>query len=150
MSALLPSITRQLMPMPVDASVHFQDPFLYIDRQSRQLQRDFQILLDAQSAGLSAGFSGPTQDDILSNGSSTPTPSLLSSPRSAVTIPVRQPLKKKIGLRSARRGILKSMNDILSIKEQELRIISSEFRDPEWPGEAEGGESDSGGAQSGN
>src|SRR5207247_6152789 len=102
MSGFFPNnINRQLTSGPFELSILHHDPFLYIERQARQLQRDFQTLLDAQSAGLTAGLSRSAQDDILSNGSSTPTPSQLTSVQNAMTIPIRQPLKKKIGLRSA-------------------------------------------------
>jgi hypothetical protein len=121
------NIKRQSMSAPVEVSIHHHDPFLYVERQARQLQRDFQTLLDAQNAGLTAGLSGPAQDDVSSNRSSTPTPSQLTSPRSATTVPIRQPLEKKFGLRSARRGILKTMNDLLCLKEEERRIIGSEL-----------------------
>ncbi|PGH14680.1 hypothetical protein AJ79_02846 [Helicocarpus griseus UAMH5409] len=138
MSALLPYGTGQqlqlLNPVPPDASAHHHyDSFLHIERQSRQLQRDLQTLLDAQSAGLAAGLSGSSAsgDDTTSNGSLTPTPTSTqfgSSPRNAITIPVRQPPKKKIGLRGARRGILKTMHNLLSLKEEERQLIDSELK----------------------
>ncbi|PGG98295.1 hypothetical protein AJ80_09556 [Polytolypa hystricis UAMH7299] len=118
---------QRLVPVPPDVVIHHHDPFLIIQRQSKQLERDLQTLLDAQSAGLTAHLSGSPHDDVLSTGSSTPTPSQLHSSRTAITIPVRQPPRKKIGLRGARRGILKSMHELLSLKEEETRIINSEI-----------------------
>ncbi|OJD19902.1 hypothetical protein AJ78_00096 [Emergomyces pasteurianus Ep9510] len=133
MSTLLPYDNGQtrLIPVPPDVAVHHYDSFLHIERQSRQLQRDLQTLLDAQSNGLAAGLSGSARDDSTSNGSMTPTPTstqLGSSPRNALTIPVRQPVKKRIGLRGARRGILKTMHTLLSLKEEERRLIDSELK----------------------
>ncbi|KAK2795809.1 hypothetical protein FQN52_003659 [Onygenales sp. PD_12] len=122
---------QRLMPVPLDASARHYDSFLLLERQARQLQHELQSLLDAQSAGLAAGLSGRPDDDILSNGSLTPTPSSVQfgSPRNAITIPVRQPPKKKVGLRGARRGILKKMNALLTLKEEEHQIIGSELAD---------------------
>lgn len=121
--------SQNLAPVPVDASVHHQDPFLYIERQSRHIQRHLQVLLDAQSDGLIAGLSGNTQEDALSNGSSTPTASNISSSRPPATIPVRQPPKRNIGLRGARRGILKAMNELSSLKEEENITIDAQLKD---------------------
>jgi hypothetical protein len=129
MASRLPPNNRNLVPVPVDASMLHRDPFLYLERQSRHIQRHFQVLLDAQSEGLIAGLSGVTQEDVLSNGSSTPTASLVSSPRAPATIPIRQPPKRKIGLRGARRGILKSMNELLNVKEEEHQTIDTQLKD---------------------
>ncbi|EEH46979.1 uncharacterized protein PADG_03077 [Paracoccidioides brasiliensis Pb18] len=135
MSTLLPYNSSQprVVPVPPDVSIHCYDSFLHIERQSRQLQRDLQTLLDAQSVGLAAGLSGSTRDESTSSGSLTPTPSpptRFGSLRSnTVTTPVRQPTKKKIGLRGARCGILKIMHTLLSVKEEERRLIDSELRD---------------------
>ncbi|KAH8700174.1 hypothetical protein BGW36DRAFT_373566 [Talaromyces proteolyticus] len=136
MSTLLPYTDatfpdRRSAPMPYAAR---PDPFVYIDRQAKHLQHHIQSLLDAQSEGLLAGLSGrPTNDDdVLSNGSSTPTPTIsaIASPgRPARTIPVRQPPKKKIGLRAARKGILRSMNELLTLREEEKRVIQSRIRE---------------------
>ncbi|EEQ87991.2 Atg28p, partial [Blastomyces dermatitidis ER-3] len=131
MSTLLPYDNGQIQLIPPELAVQHYDSFLHIERQSRQLQRDLQTLLDAQSAGLAAGLSGPAGDDTTSNGSLTPTPTpsqFSSSSHSAITIPVRQPAKKKIGLRGARRGILKTMHTLLSLKEEERRLIDSELK----------------------
>ncbi|KKZ64346.1 hypothetical protein EMCG_09662 [[Emmonsia] crescens] len=131
MSTLVPydNSQKRLIPVPPDVAVHQYDSFLHIERQSRQLQHDLQTLLDAQSAGLAAGLSGSAGDDTTSNGSLTPTPTQLgSSPRNALIIPVRQPPKKRIGLRGARRGILKTMHTLLSLKEEERRLIDSELK----------------------
>ncbi|EEP77875.1 predicted protein [Uncinocarpus reesii 1704] len=118
--------TSKLLPVPLSTAVRHSDPFVLIERQSRQLQDDLQLLLDAQSAGLSAGLSN-TANDYRSTGSSTPTPSHLASPRTTMTIPIRQPTRKKISLKGARRGILKSMDELLTLKEEERRIVDVEI-----------------------
>ncbi|OAX84602.1 hypothetical protein ACJ72_01029 [Emergomyces africanus] len=98
MSTLLPydNSQKRLIPVPSDIAVRHYDSFLHIERQSRQLQRDLQTLLDAQSAGLAAGLSGSAGDGSTTNGSLTPTPTQLgSSPRNTLTIPVRQPSEEE-------------------------------------------------------
>lgn len=121
--------SSQLKPVPKDVSIRHHDSFMHIERQSKQLQQDLQTLLDAQSAGLSAGLSDPAQDGTPSNGSSTPTATASNSPHPPIIVPVRQPRKKKIGLREARRGILRSMHQLLSLKEEGRNIIDSEMSD---------------------
>ncbi|GAD93491.1 conserved hypothetical protein [Paecilomyces variotii No. 5] len=123
MSILLPHRDRRLKPLPLEASIHSHDPLLYIERQTKHLQRNLQTLLDAQSEGLLAVLSGSDQDDAVSTTNSNPTPSVSSSSR-APTVPVRQPAHKKIGLHAARRGILKSMRQLLALKEEEQRILT--------------------------
>lgn len=107
------------------------NPLLYIERQSRYLQRQIQSLLDAQSDGLLAGMQSPVHvnNDVFSNASSTPPASATGSrERSLRTIPVRQPPKKKIGLRAARKGILRSMSDLLSLREEEKRFLRRQIQ----------------------
>ncbi|KAL1989229.1 hypothetical protein VTN96DRAFT_3776 [Rasamsonia emersonii] len=125
----IPLPDRRNAPVPLEASMQHNDPFLYVERQARHLQQNIQSLLDAQSEGLLAGLSGPRNDEAFSNGSSTPTVSGVSSPKGAPTIPVRQPPKKKIGLRAARKGILRSMHELLSVKEEEKRIIAARIQE---------------------
>lgn len=104
------------------------DPLLFIERQAKQLQQDMQRYLDAQSEGLLVGLSGGLPEDTSSNGSRTPTPST-ASPRHgrAIPIPVRQPPKRKIGLRGARRGITRAIQDFQRLKEEEHRILDSQL-----------------------
>lgn len=111
---------QPLKPLPIRASVHHQDPLLYIDRQTKHIERNLQVLIDAQSEGLLAGLSGPQQDDT----SSSSEPS-----NKQVTIPVRQPAPKKIGLRAARKGIFNSIYDLLKLREEERELLG--FRDGE-------------------
>ena len=102
-----------------------------ISRQEAHLQSTLQHFLDAQSDGLLAGLaSGPPQDETSSTGSRTPTTTYSSpggprKPRSI--IPVRQPPKKKVGLKGARRGIARAISDLASLKLEEGRILESEL-----------------------
>ena len=102
-----------------------------ISRQEAHLQSTLQHFLDAQSDGLLAGLaSGPPQDETSSTGSRTPTTTYSSpggpgKPRSI--IPVRQPPKKKVGLKGARRGIARAISDLASLKFEEGRILESEL-----------------------
>lgn len=123
MSTSLAYTDKHLKPLPIRASVHHQDPLLYIGRQTKHIQRNLQVLIDAQSDGLLAGLSGPERDDTPSSESYTPTSSEPGSHQSRMTVPVRQPAAKKIGLRAAREGIFKSIYDLLKLREEERELL---------------------------
>ncbi|KAH1987972.1 hypothetical protein KXW88_000158 [Aspergillus fumigatus] len=123
MSAIFPKNAKQnLLSLPLRTPTSQQDPLLYIDRQTKYIQRSLQVFIDAQSDGLLAGLAGNPHTDSTSNQSSTPTE--LSRSKSPSTIPVRQPVARKIGLREAREGIFKSIYDLLKLKEKEREILS--------------------------
>lgn len=122
MSILFPQRDRRDKYL-IGAAAYHHDPLLYIERQVKHIQRHLQILIDAQSEGLLAGLTGSRQDDVLSNDSPARTSSDLSSSRGPSTVPVRQPGKRKIGLRAAREGILKFIYDLLKLREEERGII---------------------------
>ncbi|EAW10314.1 uncharacterized protein ACLA_047830 [Aspergillus clavatus NRRL 1] len=112
-----------LLPLRPGNSALQQDPLVYIDRQTKYIQHNLQVLIDAQSDGLLAGLGGtPQTTDSVSNGSFTLTE--LSRPRSPPTVPVRQPVARNIGLRAAREGIFKSIYDLLKLREEERNILS--------------------------
>ena len=101
-----------------------------LTRQDAHLQAHLQELLDAQSEGLLAGLGADPQDTASSTSSRTPIASesgrrTSSKPRSV--IPVRQPQPKKIGLRSARRGISKTIRQLAEIKNEEARVLQDEI-----------------------
>ncbi|PYI04060.1 hypothetical protein BO78DRAFT_179438 [Aspergillus sclerotiicarbonarius CBS 121057] len=124
MSTILPQDrSKYLPPLPIGTSSHHQDPFVYIDRQAKHIQRNLQILIDAQSEGLLAGLAGPQRDGTLSSGSYTPTSETSNSQRPS-TIPVRQPAQEKIGLSAARQGIFRSIYDLLKLREEEREILT--------------------------
>lgn len=105
--------------------MYHHNPLLYVDRQSKHIQRNLQILIDAQSEGLLAGLAQQQPEDT-SDGSFTPTSSRVSRSRSPSTIPARQPVPKKIGLKAARQGISQSIYDLLKLREEEREILSSQ------------------------
>jgi hypothetical protein len=122
MSALFPKNAREsLLSLPLRRPTSQQDPLLHIDRQTKHIQRKLQVLIDAQSDGLLAGLAGTPHTDSNSNQSFSPTE--LSRSKTSSTIPVRQPVARKIGLREAREGIFKSIYDLLKLKEEERDIL---------------------------
>lgn len=120
-----------LRPAPFSVSLtHHSDPLLPLNRATKSLQRTIQSLLDAQSEGLLAGISSSNdQDNVSSNGSLTPTPTMSSTTTSCKleTVPVRQPLAKEISLRAARCGLSRSMYDFAARKHEEERIINQQI-----------------------
>jgi len=110
------------------------DPLLVIERKERAIQQELQILLDAQSAGLVQGFGGhvPGSDGMSDTGSSTPTigrPAGRSRERDRGPgiVPVRQPRKKVLSLRGARRALLKDIGTLAGVKEEESRFLDQEI-----------------------
>lgn len=112
------------------------DPLLVLERRERAIQAELQNLLDAQSAGLVQGFGGSAQTDVSSDaGSSTPTTrSLAGRERSrdmrdgrGGVVPVRQPKKKPLSLRGARKGLLKDMGSLVEVKNEEGAILEGEI-----------------------
>ncbi|CAF9929888.1 hypothetical protein IMSHALPRED_008025 [Imshaugia aleurites] len=107
------------------------DALITISRQEAHLQITLQHLLDAQSEGLLAGLTGgPPQAETSSTGSRTPTVAYSSpgGPRKQRSIvPVRQPAKRKLGLKGARRGIARAMSDLANLKIEEGRILEEEL-----------------------
>ncbi|KAF7517208.1 hypothetical protein PCG10_001526 [Penicillium crustosum] len=128
MSTLLQQSFRgkRLPPVPVGASTYHHDPLLYVERQTKHIQHNLQVLIDAQSEGLLSVLAGPQADDI-SAGTLTPTMSSNASrSQSPPTVPTRQPAPKKIGLRAAREGIFQSIYDLLKLREEEREILVSQ------------------------
>lgn len=105
--------------------MYHHDPLLYVERQSKHIQSNLQILIDAQSEGLVSGLARPQPDDT-SDGSFTPTSSRASQARSPLAIPAKKSPAKKIGLRAARQGIFQSIYDLLKLREEEREILSSQ------------------------
>lgn len=126
-----------------------------LQRRERALQNDIQKYLDVQSTGLSAGLGrgplnpspspGPSSDggrgggggsrDSRGSRSNTPTaeslagrslrlPTDRATPTGAV-IPVRQPKPRKMGLRTARLGLARSISLLADLKAEEDETLSS-------------------------
>lgn len=117
------------------------DPLLVLERKERAIQQELQILLDAQSAGLIQGFGGEGKAESVDGseaGSSTPTSrsvlrdgsgsgSRTRNGNGKGIVPVRQPKRKIIGLRAARRGLLRDMGELVGIKDEETGILNGEI-----------------------
>ena len=110
------------------------DALLSLSRQEAHLQSTLQSLLDAQSEGLLAGLArdGASRDDVASSttsGSRTPT-TMIAEPtahlQSQSVMPVRQSVKKKVGLRGARRGIARAITNLANLKGEEGRVLEDE------------------------
>ena len=106
------------------------EALIALARQSTYLQNQLQDLLDAQSEGLLAGLgadnASSTKSQTLPASTSNFDSHSISNSTSA-QIPARQPKPKKIGLRKARRGISRSMSDLVRIKDEEAHVLESEL-----------------------
>ncbi|RMZ79216.1 hypothetical protein DV738_g3526, partial [Chaetothyriales sp. CBS 135597] len=123
---------------PLSAStLHYEDAFLPVERAAKALQRNIQTYLDAQSERLATharhNDDYGVDDDVSSAASPSPSTSLNRStamswrqPAGIKTVPIRQPPQKKISLRGSRRGLARAMDELVQLKEQELRIIERE------------------------
>ncbi|KAL4929125.1 uncharacterized protein BDV17DRAFT_281640 [Aspergillus undulatus] len=124
MSTIIPPhMGRSLVPLPLRTSASHQDPLLHVERQAKHIQRNLQHLIDAQSEGLLAGL-GSQQSGESTLNESHAFSSEMASPKMSSGVPARQPVGKKISLRSAREGIYTSMYDLIRLREQEQEILS--------------------------
>ncbi|KAJ8116540.1 hypothetical protein OPT61_g2053 [Boeremia exigua] len=112
------------------------DDVLSLQRRARHLERQLQQLLDAQADGLMNGLNGTdaTLDDAVSTGSTTPT---VSSVRSADKNTdsgedQRRLPSKKVGLSTARRGIFRRIQQLASIKAEELNMLDEGLRELQY------------------
>lgn len=125
------NLDPRLLSRMTSIKIPQSDALIAISRQEAHLQSTLQHFLDAQSEGLLAGLtSGQPQDGTSTTGSRTPTTAYsslggLGKPRT--TVPVRQPAKKKIGLKGARRGIARAISDLASLKTEEAKILDGEL-----------------------
>ncbi|KAL4899766.1 hypothetical protein BDW74DRAFT_162967 [Aspergillus multicolor] len=129
MSAIFSNMSHSLVPLPLRTTTNHQDPLVHVERQAKHIQRNLQLLIDAQSEGLLAGLGGQQPEASVVESYASPSQSQLHSPRGASTVPARQPRQKKIGLRAAREGIFASMQDLMRLREEELEIIASRQED---------------------
>ncbi|KAJ6104520.1 hypothetical protein N7523_010840 [Penicillium sp. IBT 18751x] len=125
MSTLLPFRDKRLSPTPMGASTYHHDPLVHVERQSKHIQNNLQILIDAQSEGLLSGLARAEPDNT-SDGSFTPTSSRASQARSPSNKSARTSPTKNIGLRAARQGIFQSIYDLLKLREEEREILSAQ------------------------
>ncbi|KAJ5824146.1 hypothetical protein N7447_006486 [Penicillium robsamsonii] len=119
-------LSKRLPSVPPAASIYHHDPLLHVERQTKHIQRNLQLLIDAQSEGLLSVLAGPQRDQISARTLTPTLPSNGSRPQSPSTVPPRQPTPKKIGLRAAREGIFQSIYDLLKLREEEREILTSQ------------------------
>ena len=103
------------------------DSLLALARQESHLQTGLQKLLDAQSEGLLSGL-GHAPKEASSAGSRTPTTDSGSRgfQRPGPIVPVRQPSKRRLGLRGARREISRAILQLADLKDQEVTVLEDE------------------------
>jgi len=110
------------------------DDLLALQRRARHLEKQLQELLDAQADGLVGGLSGQdpktNTDDLVSNGSTTPTASSIRSTDRGTAKGDKElpPRKKKIGLNAARLGISKRIRQLAHVKAEELDLLDEDLR----------------------
>lgn len=117
------------------SSIRPTNPILPLRRRERALQQSLQAMLDAQSTGLLAGVEATDTSPFGSQGSSTPTTSRAVSLASksgrnmalSGVLPIRQPRTKPVGLKGARRGLLRDMHELAKLKEEELMYIEDDM-----------------------
>ncbi|KAH8594731.1 hypothetical protein B0O99DRAFT_624582 [Bisporella sp. PMI_857] len=112
--------------LPIRRASRGADPLVNLERRERAIQQELQVLLDAQSSGLVHGFGGDVNDRVSDAGSSTPTASTRETRSRGVT-PVRQPRKKAIGLKAARRGLGRDMGELIRVKDEESGVLEKEI-----------------------
>ncbi|KAI0126733.1 hypothetical protein BJ170DRAFT_684313 [Xylariales sp. AK1849] len=124
-------------------TVEVDSTFQTLQRRERQLQKEIQKLLDAQTVALGQGGAGTNPDEISQAGSDTPrgtsrassaTPTSPYRSRAGFShdgsiapavIPVRQPKPKSLSIRQVRNSIARSMAMLADLKEQEDVYIAS-------------------------
>ncbi|PVH92088.1 hypothetical protein DM02DRAFT_605780 [Periconia macrospinosa] len=109
------------------------DDLLAIQRKARHLEKQLQELLDAQADGLIGSLSSKETipDDLVSNGSTTPTVSSMrgGTDRSSENEDYTQAPKKKVGLNTARKRIARRIQQLASVKAEELDVLEENLRD---------------------
>ena len=115
-------------------STDYQDTLIGLTRQEVYLQKTLQNLLDAQSQGLLSGLGLSIDNNELS-------PFRADTSRSGsvdgnfkgtkAAIPARQTTNKKVGLRGARRGIFRAINDLGALKSREGQVMEAQLAEVE-------------------
>ena len=111
----------------VGRSTIFEHP-LASDTREDELHADLQFLLDAQAEALAQGLESGKTGDGASTGSTTPT---ANSARAGLSRPGSRPARKKMGLRSARKGLYTTIAALSGIKREELQGLDAEVVDAE-------------------
>jgi hypothetical protein len=111
----------------IGKSTVFEHP-IASDTREDELHADLQFLLDAQVEALAQGLENGKAGDGASTGSTTPT---LNSVRTGLSRPGSRPAKKRLGLRSARKGLYTTITALSGIKREELQSLDAEVEDAE-------------------
>ena len=111
----------------VGKSTIFEHP-LASDTRRDELHADLQFLLDAQAEALAQGLENSKTGDGASTGSTTPT---VNSVRTGLSRPGSRPARKRLGLRSARKGLYTTIAALSGIKCEELQGLDAEVEDAE-------------------
>lgn len=126
-SMIPPPIVQSTYTSPPPAvalgkSTVFEQPPLS-DTREQELHADLQFLLDAQAEALARGQENGATGDGGSTCSTTPT---ARSAKSSLARPVSRPARKKIGLRSARKGLYTTIVALSGLKNEELQGLDAE------------------------
>ncbi|KAF2709607.1 hypothetical protein K504DRAFT_476872 [Pleomassaria siparia CBS 279.74] len=120
--------TTSLSPPP-----RVPDDLLALQRRARHLEQQLQELLDAQADGLMSGLAGndTIPEDLVSNGSTTPTVSSVHGHDRGGNNEGYEHgrRKKKVGLSAARRGIFRRIQQLASVKAEEMDLLDEDLRD---------------------
>ncbi|KAJ4985286.1 hypothetical protein SVAN01_09231 [Stagonosporopsis vannaccii] len=111
------------------------DDVLTLQRRARHLEQQLQELLDAQAEGLMKGLGSndTIPDDLVSNGSTTPTvSSVRSADKNTESDDQHRDARKKVGLGTARRGIFRRIQQLANIKAEELNMLDDDLRDLQY------------------
>nr|POE86953.1 hypothetical protein CFP56_63985 [Quercus suber] len=127
-------MTASIIPAPIVQSTYTATPKAPstssvirkpapLDDRQRDIEADLQFLLDAQADELERGRHGGVSDEQTSTGSSTPT---AQSTGSASHRHPSRPVRSKLGLKGARKGIYHSIVALSLVKDEELQVIDAE------------------------
>jgi hypothetical protein len=109
------------------------DNLLVLQRKARHLEQQLQELLDAQADGLMSGpgAADSIPDDLISNGSTTPTVSSVRGENGNAGSEeyTHSGRRKKVGLNAARKGISRRIQQLASVKAEELDLLDDNMRD---------------------
>ncbi|KAI5289842.1 hypothetical protein KEM54_003094 [Ascosphaera aggregata] len=128
--ASVPNV-KLLKSLPVDITARCNDSFIFLRRQEKEIEKELQLFLDIQSAGLHAQISGSVPDDASpfasTSSSMTFEPSRTRHGTTGFIMPVRQPESRRLGLNGARKGVLRGIERLLMVKEEERHVIDIEI-----------------------
>ncbi|KAF2691826.1 hypothetical protein K458DRAFT_411530 [Lentithecium fluviatile CBS 122367] len=127
------SVLWSAPPMGLPPPSRVPDNLLALQRKARHLEQQLQELLDAQAHGLMSGRGAADSipDDLVSNGSTTPTVSSIRGTGGSTGSEehIYGSRKKKVGLNAARKGISRRIQQLATVKAEELDLLDDDMRD---------------------